>query len=358
MPMHLSFLRPSPAGTRRLLASLCVAAGACGGSDGASRTRAAHAAAVDAQLERDLALAAVPVSRSSASVLGDTARGESARGESARGETLHDRPAGASTATNATSMSSRVPNPPVATPDAPAPVPATASTEAVHVSPNPSSTVTAPIVSASASSSRATDASSDATGVSAGNGAGPSAVGNELPLGTLLIGKTAVAVCTVSNRPGDRFVLTTTSDAMGPTGARLPAGTRIVIELATALNDAMPDAGAEFTFRTKVVQIDSTLLPVQGRVQVDGVPVAHRLAATNQGTKVAGSAVAGAILGHLLGGGLKGAIIGAAGGAAAGSVVSSSTAPSEHCLPPGVRMSVSLSAPLSLASVRAPTSTP
>ena len=167
--------------------------------------------------------------------------------------------------------------------------------------------------------------------------------GKELPFGTVILGRTNGQICARANRPGDRLVITTTTDTFGPDGARLPAGSQIVVEMTA------PEAGSEFAFRAKSVQVDSALLPIYGTVRVDS-PTPTGRTVEREGTtrkSTLGTALKGAILGGLLGGS-KGAIIGAAGAVAVGAVVDRRNSVTERCLPSGVPLSVVLSAPLVL----------
>ena len=179
--------------------------------------------------------------------------------------------------------------------------------------------------------------------VAASTGSSGASGTRELPFGTVITGRTNGQICARANRPGDRLVITTTSDSFGPDGARLPAGSQIVVEMTA------PEAGSEFAFRAKSVQVDSSLLPIYGTVRVDS-PTQTSRTVEKEGTEkksTLGTAMKGAILGGLLGG-RKGAIIGAAGAVAAGAVVDRRNSVSEHCLPSGVSLSVILSAPLVL----------
>ena len=278
----------------------------------------------DSLLSRDLTLAAATSSTTAAPLLGDTAR--------------------------ATNRPVALPKPP-APQIAPPPLPPTATATARTTAPSPAAAPSAspPIIptgtlaigtpvpygvnydAAAGKAVAASTGSSDASGT------------RELPFGTVITGRTNGQICARANRPGDRLVITTTSDSFGPDGARLPAGSQIVVEMTA------PEAGSEFAFRAKSVQVDSSLLPIYGTVRVDS-PTQTSRTVEKEGTEkksTLGTAMKGAILGGLLGG-RKGAIIGAAGAVAAGAVVDRRNSVSEHCLPSGVSLSVILSAPLVL----------
>lgn len=277
----------------------------------------------DSLLSRDLTLAAATSSATPTPLLGDTA--------------------------SATNRPVALPKPPA--PQIAPPLPPTATATARTTAPSPAAAPSAspPIIptgtlaigtpvpygvnydAAAGKAVAASTGSSDASGT------------RELPFGTVITGRTNGQICARANRPGDRLVITTTSDSFGPDGARLPAGSQIVVEMTA------PEAGSEFAFRAKSVQVDSSLLPIYGTVRVDS-PTQTRRTVEKEGTEkksTLGTAMKGAILGGLLGG-RKGAIIGAAGAVAAGAVVDRRNSVSEHCLPSGISLSVILSAPLVL----------
>jgi hypothetical protein len=160
--------------------------------------------------------------------------------------------------------------------------------------------------------------------------------------GVALVGKTNAAICSQANRPGDRLVAILANEVVSADGAKLPAGTPILVEMAA------PATNGEFAFRVRAVMLNGVLVPVQGVVTVDGPTTRHRLPTEGAGTKIAGGAIVGAILGGIFGGG-KGAAIGAAGGAAAGTVAAAGSGGTETCLPPGTALTVTLSAPLVLS---------
>ena len=279
---------------------LCAALGAC--------TDHHESAQTDSLLMRDLTLAASPVAVTTAPTLGDTARGVSTSmpSPSVRGDRV---PPG-----NPVSRNSKAR--PVAAPVAPSvsilptspPVPAPAATPA----PTPSPT--------------------------SGSGAGRRSIGS----GATLVGKTDAQICSIANRPGDRFVATLTQEVIGPDGGRIAAGTPILVEL------AQPDERSNFAFLVKAVQVDGALIPVEGTVRAEGTTTDRRVSKGGDKGKVITGAIAGAILGRVLGGGARGTVIGAAGGAAAGTIAAARNSVTEHCLPAGATLTVTLSAPLVL----------
>lgn len=161
--------------------------------------------------------------------------------------------------------------------------------------------------------------------------------------GTLLSGATSAAICSLANRPGDRFVVSLSRAVTGSNGAALEAGTPVLIELASA------ETNGTFTFRLRGVQVHGDFVPAEGSVAVSDATTTERsVSGGNDKGKVITGAVAGAILGRILGGGAKGAVIGAAGGAAAGTVAAQRSRVSERCLSAGATITVTLSAPLVL----------
>jgi hypothetical protein len=285
---------------------------ACGGDQ--------HAAATDSALSRDLTLAAEatpPVLPQ----LGDTA------------------------ATTAAATA----------PPAPSTVPSTAASTATGVAPTPPRAPTPRPVPPTPAAAQAPPPAAEPTraasevvagtgGAAAGGpeGAAPGPARRAIASGTVLAAATRAAICTQANRPGDRLVATLAADVVGEGGARLPAGTPMLVELAT------PPAGADFAFRPIAVQVDGRLIPVEGTVAAEGTLSERRVAQGDDKGKVIGGAIAGAILGRVLGGGAKGAVIGAAGGAAAGTIAANRSATSERCLAAGATVTLTLSAPLVL----------
>ncbi len=286
----------------RALAAACMLLAAC--------DRAPERASVaDSLLARDLTLAASASVTRAAPLLGDTARlAEPPVSRPVAAEPLRASRPG----TQPVARSAPRPAPPAPAPAVDAPVPQPS------VVPTPE-----PLAAA------------------AGTGIAPL---REIGFGTVIAGQSTGTICALANRPGDRLVIKTTADAFGSNGARLPAGSQIVVEM------TQPEAGAEFSFRAISVQVDSALLPVFGTVRIDGTPTERRVSTGNDKSSVLGNAVKGAILGRILGGGAKGAIIGAAGGVAVGTATARRNSVAERCLPSGLAVSVVLSAPLILGS--------
>ena len=156
-------------------------------------------------------------------------------------------------------------------------------------------------------------------------------------------------VCTDSSRPGDKIVATVTSPTVGSNGAEIPAGAKVVLEVASITPASSSDPG-QIYFRVKSLYLDDTSHPLTGdvaptasldRVKVAGDPNGDK-------KKVIGGAVAGAILGQILGHSTKATVIGAATGAAAGAVASKVSERYESCLPEGASLHLTLAEPLVL----------
>ena len=224
----------------------------------------------------------------------------------------------------------------------PAPDPASGST-AVPVRRTPSRR--APSAEAPVEVAAAPVASAPAPAPTAGASVGAGA-GRAIAAGTLLAGTLGQRVCSESNRPGDRFVATLGSEVTGAGGATLPAGTPIVLELASASTDP---PRAEFVVRG--VSVGGEFVPVSAEAQPVTGDVERRdvvdKASSAKGKAVQG-AIAGAILGRVLGGSGRATVIGAAGGAAAGAAMGRGRSHVEACLVPGAAVRVRLSEALAV----------
>jgi hypothetical protein len=163
--------------------------------------------------------------------------------------------------------------------------------------------------------------------------------------GTTMAFTVGSRVCTTS-QIGDKFVATLTETVTGSDGARIPAGTRAVVEVAS-VSQGSNNKDAELTFRVwSIATDDGTVKPVGEAMPLDTL---ERVRAEQRGSdakKVAGGAIAGAIIGQIIGKDTKGTVIGAAAGAAAGTAAAMATAKYEGCLPSGGRIQLALAEPL------------
>lgn len=148
-------------------------------------------------------------------------------------------------------------------------------------------------------------------------------------------------MCTESNRPGDKIVATVDSPVSGTNGAVIPAGSKVVLEVASVT----PGDQAQIQFRVRSVYVGDSLYTIAGSVSpstpLERVEVANPDANADK-KKVIGGAIAGAILGQIIGHNTKGTIIGAAAGAGAGAVAARATKKFEACLPAGASLHMTL----------------
>ena len=156
-------------------------------------------------------------------------------------------------------------------------------------------------------------------------------------------------VCTSTNLPCDKLVATVNEAVTGSNGAVIPAGSSVVLEVAS-VTPGNNGQSAQITFRVRSVVVNdktynvaaevTPLTPLE-RTKVAGDPNADR-------NKVIGGAIAGALIGQIIGHNTKGTVIGAAAGAATGAAVAKSGEKWEGCLPAGAAMRLTLNSALVL----------
>jgi len=166
--------------------------------------------------------------------------------------------------------------------------------------------------------------------------------------GTVLALTTNAPVCT-TNLPGDKIVATLTAPVSGENGASLPAGTSVVLEVAS-ITQATGSDSARINLRVRSILLNDeplttaatvdVLSPLERR-QIQGSKTADR-------NKVIGGAVAGAIIGQIMGKNTKSTVIGAAAGAAAGAGAAAMSRKYDACLPAGGSVRVTTSQPITL----------
>jgi len=170
----------------------------------------------------------------------------------------------------------------------------------------------------------------------------------EIGVGTGFGLTSGAKVCTNTNRPGDKIVATLNSAVTGSNGAVIPAGSTIVLEVAS-VNSGQNGDGAQITFRIRSLVINDKTYDVNGDVATTSALEKTKVANGDPNAekkKVIGGAIAGAILGQMIGHNTKGTIIGAAAGAATGATVSCSGEAYEGCLPAGSSLHITLSSPI------------
>ena len=163
----------------------------------------------------------------------------------------------------------------------------------------------------------------------------------EIGAGTGIVMTSGGRVCTETNRPGDKIVATIDSPVSGTNGALIPAGSKVVLEIASVT----PGDQAHIDFRVRGLYVNDSLYPATGTVSpttpLERVKVANPDANADK-KKVIGGAVAGAILGQIIGHNTKSTVIGAATGAAAGAVAAKAGEKYENCLPAGASLHMTL----------------
>lgn len=286
------------------LATMLAYAAACG-------DRGAQKAAADSQLARDLALASQQPSAQP--TFQDTAVAPTPK------------PAPAKETVSVPQPRSRTPRRPPPEPRAEAPRP---------VSPPPPTPVTV---------AQPTQVAQAPTPAPA-----PAPARGEIGVGTGFGLTSGAKVCTNTNRVGDKIVATLNSSVTGSNGAVIPAGSTIVLEVAST-NAGQNGDGAQINFRIRSLVINdktydvngdvSTVSPLEKTKVANGDPNAEK-------KKVVGGAIAGAILGQMIGHNTKGTIIGAAAGAATGAAISRSGESYEGCLPAGSALHITLNSPI------------
>lgn len=163
----------------------------------------------------------------------------------------------------------------------------------------------------------------------------------EIGAGTGIVMTTGGRVCTETNRPGDKIVATIDSPVSGTNGALIPAGSKVVLEIASVT----PGDQAHIDFRVRGLYVNDSLYTATGTVSpttpLERVKIANPDANADK-KKVIGGAIAGAILGQIIGHNTKGTVIGAATGAAAGAVAAKAGEKYENCLPAGASLHMTL----------------
>jgi hypothetical protein len=149
-------------------------------------------------------------------------------------------------------------------------------------------------------------------------------------------------VCAATVLAGDKFTATVTSATLGSNGAIIPAGSTVVLEVAS-VERADPIEASQIHFRVRSIDVNGNPHPADGDVASLGSMEKVQASGGNDRTKVIGGAVAGAVLGQIFGRSTKATVIGAAAGAAAGTAAAHATRSSDACLPQGSPLRLTLS---------------
>lgn len=152
--------------------------------------------------------------------------------------------------------------------------------------------------------------------------------------------------CSDANRVGDKMVAHTSEAITGTNGLVFPAGSTVVLEIASITQGGTPDSSS-ITFRVKSITANGGTHVVTG----DAVPTGSlekKRVETKSGDKkkVVGGAIIGAVLGRVVGGDTKGAVIGAAAGAAVGAGAAAASARYETCVPEGTPLRLVIGGPV------------
>ena len=153
--------------------------------------------------------------------------------------------------------------------------------------------------------------------------------------GTSFSAITKTPICT-TNLPGDKIVATLEAPVEGQHGASIPAGTSVVLEVASVTPGDTPQS-AQITLRIRSIMIEDEPVPVDADVTVAsalerrGVPRDKNA----DRRKVVTGAIAGAVLGQIMGRATQSTVIGAAAGTAAGAVAAAASKQYDACLPAG-----------------------
>jgi hypothetical protein len=167
--------------------------------------------------------------------------------------------------------------------------------------------------------------------------------------GTSFSVSTGAEVCT-TNLPGDKIVATLDHAVIGENGAYLPAGTPVVLEVASVTPGDQPEA-AHISLRVRSVVINDEVVNVPSTVSIQSD--LERRARPDGGSdkkKVIGGAIAGAIIGQVVGRDTRSTVIGAAAGTAAGAAAAAASRKYDACLPAGSQARVTTSQQITLST--------
>ena len=142
-------------------------------------------------------------------------------------------------------------------------------------------------------------------------------------------------ICT-TNLPGDKIVATLDSPVQGQNGASIPAGTTVVLEVASVTPGDNPES-AQIALRVRTIMINDEPVPVDASVTIASALERREVPRDRNSDrrKVVTGAIAGAVLGQIMGRDTKSTVIGAAAGAGAGAVAAAASKKYDACLPAG-----------------------
>ena len=166
--------------------------------------------------------------------------------------------------------------------------------------------------------------------------------------GSVFAASTKSQLCT-TNLPGDKIVATTTETVRGENGAVIPAGSTVVLEVASVTPGDTPQA-AQITLRVRSIDINEEPVSAPADVAILS-ELERREVPRDKGSdrrKVVGGAVAGAVIGQIMGRDTRSTVIGAAAGAAAGTAAAVASRKYDACLPAGSTVRITTSQPIAV----------
>jgi hypothetical protein len=166
--------------------------------------------------------------------------------------------------------------------------------------------------------------------------------------GSVFAASTKMPLCT-TNLPGDKIVATLNETVRGENGAVLPAGTTVVLEVASVTPGDTPQA-AQITLRVRSIDVNDEPVSAPADVAILS-ELERREVPRDKGSdrrKVVGGAVAGAVIGQIMGRDTKSTVIGAAAGAAAGTAAAVASRKYDACLPAGSTVRITTSQPIAV----------
>jgi len=157
-------------------------------------------------------------------------------------------------------------------------------------------------------------------------------------------GLTTKSVVCTTNLPGDKIVATISEPVRGDNGAVLPAGTSVVLEVASVTPGDTPEH-AQISLRVRSIDLNEEAVRAEGDVAILSPLQRHEVPRDKNSDrrKVVTGAVAGAVLGQIMGRDTKSTVIGAAAGAAAGTAAAMAGRKYDACLPAGASLRVTTS---------------
>ena len=153
--------------------------------------------------------------------------------------------------------------------------------------------------------------------------------------GTSFSAITKAPICT-TNLPGDKIIATLDAPVQGQNGASIPAGTTVVLEVASVTAGDNPES-AQISLRVRSIMINDEPVPVEADVTLASTLERREVPRDKNADrrKVVTGAIAGAVLGQILGRDTKSTVIGAAAGTAAGAAAAAASRKYDACLPAG-----------------------